>query len=186
MATDNVITHSGRYQNRVYMACLGCYNEGRLKGAWMNAKQLRKALDSNNLLGGICVKPHHDEWAIHDYDGALNEISQYLGEHPYIGELVEHMEHMEEDPHSYIPAYLLAKDYYESPDVDTVETIANEFFFIEDIADWAYEFCLETGMFTEPDGWSPLNYVNWERVGNDMLMDYYHIKYGGQICAYRP
>jgi len=79
---------------KVYMACLGCYNEGRLHGSWMDADQLEERWDyaeehdRQDRAGHFnkCSRPFHDEWAIHDYDGVPN-----MGEHPDIEFLIEVM-----------------------------------------------------------------------------------------------
>ena len=79
-------------QPSVYVACLGCYNEGRLHGKWMDADELEQRWESprhwDSSTGlSQCKKPHHDEWAIHDYDGVPN-----LGEHPDIPYLIKVMQ----------------------------------------------------------------------------------------------
>lgn len=83
-------------QPSVYVACLGCYNEGRLHGKWMDADELEQRWESprhwDSSTGlSQCKKPHHDEWAIHDYDGVPN-----LGEHPDIPYLIKVMQAVEE------------------------------------------------------------------------------------------
>lgn len=79
---------------RVYMACLGCYNEGRYHGQWIDADDLEGEMDYCSLhkrSDGTypmtnCKRLHHEEWAIHDYDGVPN-----MGEHPDIAFLIEAM-----------------------------------------------------------------------------------------------
>ena len=83
----------------VYIACLGCYNEGRLTGSWVDADRLEERWDyaeehdRQDRVGHFnkCSRPFHDEWAIHDYDGVPN-----LGEHPDIPYLLRVMEAVEE------------------------------------------------------------------------------------------
>ncbi len=84
---------------RVYMACLGCYNEGRYHGQWIDADDLEGEMDYCSLhkrSDGTypmtnCKRLHHEEWAIHDYDGVPN-----LGEHPDIPYLIKVMRGIEE------------------------------------------------------------------------------------------
>ena len=79
---------------KVYMACLGCYNEGRNHGSWIDADELEERWayaeehDRQDRVGHFnkCSRPFHDEWAIHDYDGVPN-----MGEHPDIPFLIEAM-----------------------------------------------------------------------------------------------
>jgi len=81
---------------QVYVACLGCYNEGRLHGSWVDADELESEWDRKlDLIGDTypmtkCNHPHHEEWAIHDYDGIPN-----LGEHPDIPYLIKVMRAVE-------------------------------------------------------------------------------------------
>jgi len=82
---------------QVYVACLGCYNEGRLHGSWVDADELESEWERKGqcFTSGFypmtqCKKPHHDEWAIHDYDGVPN-----LGEHPDIPYLIKVMRAIE-------------------------------------------------------------------------------------------
>ena len=65
---------------RVYVACLGCYNDGRLKGKWWDATTVgdeeeacEDAQAAHDYLTG-CSYNHpfygvHEEWAIHDHEG---------------------------------------------------------------------------------------------------------------------
>lgn len=84
---------------KVYVACLACYNEGRLHGMWMNADELEERWeyaeehDRQDRVGHFnpCPRPSHDEWAIHDYDGVPD-----LGEHPDIPYLIKVMRCIEE------------------------------------------------------------------------------------------
>ena len=38
--------------------------------------------------------------------------------------------------------------------------------------EYAQELCEELYGWGDPTGWSPANYIDWERVANDMAMDY--------------
>lgn len=82
---------------RVYVACLGCYNEGRHHGKWMDADELEaeweregRCFTSGFYPMTACKKEHHEEWAIHDTDGV--ECS----EHPDIPKLITVMRLFEE------------------------------------------------------------------------------------------
>lgn len=88
---------------KVYVACLGCYNEGRHHGRWINADELEERWDDMQIHGNPaprypeqsypmtkCKRLHHEEWAIHDYDGVPN-----LGEHPDTPYLIKVMRAIE-------------------------------------------------------------------------------------------
>jgi len=101
---------------RVYVACLGCYNEGRLHGKWMDADEL----DSEWLHGDLhedgshpmtrCKKLYHDEWAIHD--------SEYIdcSEHPDIPKLITVMQLFEEHGEGFREWYNYCGDQYDDPE----------------------------------------------------------------------
>ena len=83
--------------SKVWVGCIGCYNEGNLVGKWMDADQVEEAWESDGgLNSAVCTKPLHEEWRIHDYDGPI--ASCYSEEHPSIGELTSVMEMLDEDP----------------------------------------------------------------------------------------
>ena len=88
---------------QVYVACLGCYNEGRHHGQWVDADGLSDRWDDMQIHGNPaprypeqsypmtkCKRLHHEEWEIHDYDGVPN-----LGEHPDIEYLIKVMRAIE-------------------------------------------------------------------------------------------
>jgi hypothetical protein len=46
---------------RAWIGCLGCYNEGRLVGEWLEADDL----EDEDTLAAICARPDHEElWAM--------------------------------------------------------------------------------------------------------------------------
>ena len=94
------MTEEKHFEPQVYVACLGCYNEGRHHGRWINADELEERWgyaeehDRQVMMDTTfnkCPRPFHDEWAIHDYDGVPN-----LGEHPDIPHLLAVMQCIEE------------------------------------------------------------------------------------------
>lgn len=92
---------------QVYVACLGCYNEGRHHGKWMDADELEAQWEHNGLNDDSyamtkCKRLHHEEWAIHDYDGVPN-----LGEHPDIPYLIKVMRCIEEHGEAFIEWFSL-------------------------------------------------------------------------------
>lgn len=80
---------------RVYVACLGCYNEGRHTGEWLDADQLEYRYETAEgmkpVINRACTILHHDEWAIHDYDGI-----PLTAEQPDIPHLIAIMRGVEE------------------------------------------------------------------------------------------
>ena len=81
-------------QPRVYVACLGCYNEGRLNGKWIDADEYADYEHE-------CQRPTHEEYAIHDYDNMPN-----LGEYPDPEGVVETAQMVEEHGYEAVNAYI--------------------------------------------------------------------------------
>lgn len=83
---------------KVYVACLGCYNEGRHYGRWMNADELEAQWEHGDLNDDgsypmtKCKRLHHEEWAIHDYE----YCPEITSEHPDIENLIAVMRCIEE------------------------------------------------------------------------------------------
>jgi len=91
------MTEEIQEEEKVYVACLACYNEGRHHGRWINADELETQWEHGDLNDDgsypmtKCKRLHHEEWAIHDYDGVPN-----LGEHPDMPYLIKVMRCIEE------------------------------------------------------------------------------------------
>jgi antirestriction protein len=153
----------------------------------MNADELEIAWENNWCWdsGGrlLCDNNDHEEWAIHDYDGDIHRLG--MSEHPDIPNLIEVMRLMDDEPSMYVAAYLFAEELLgKQPSAREIENLTDMWQLIDDVADWAYEQCCDCGYFQEPDGWSPISYIDWDRVGEDMLMmDYYTFNYGHIIYA---
>lgn len=187
--SKGVCTGENKYaESRVYVACLGCYNEGRLTGKTMTSDEISDWLSlyddgSDNARPHLhgCHNPLHEEWAIHDYDGNIARVMS--SEHPDLEYLIAMMDFVVLD--NAVPAIQLAEEIHNDPDIHDIEHIYESMEIIEDVSDWAYETCKDCGYFEEPRGWHPINYIDWQRVGDDMLIDYYYVEYGNYIYAYR-
>ena len=102
---------------RVYVACLGCYNEGRLHGKWMDADELEEEWEREGrcCTSGFypmtaCKKEHHEEWAIHDHEYIL------CSEHPDIPKLITIMRLIEEHGEGFTEWYNYCGDQYDNPE----------------------------------------------------------------------
>jgi antirestriction protein len=84
---------------RIYVACLGAYNNGTLHGRWINANQDAWEIweEVSAMLKGSPIEDV-EEWAIHDYDGfegvtisewegfeRVSEIAAFIAEHGQLG-----------------------------------------------------------------------------------------------------
>jgi len=55
---------------RIYVACLAAYNNGKLRGEWIDANQDDDAIfDDIKKILSTSPEPLAEEWAIHDYEG---------------------------------------------------------------------------------------------------------------------
>ena len=173
-------------ESRVYVACLGCYNEGTLRGTHMTAEQLSDAW-GEGLASSVCSEPNHDEWAIHDYDGDIARCG--LGEHPDIEGLIALMETIDSDPATMVAAFLLVDDLVgDIPTAEQVESVAERMGVIEahKIDDWAYDDAYDMGYGGHLDA-LPHDItcqIDWEQVGKNRLRDeMYTTEHKGVIYA---
>ncbi len=155
---------------QVYVACLGCYNEGRMHGSWVDADELSDRWDDMQIHGNPaprypeqsypmtkCKRLHHEEWAIHDYDGVPN-----LGENPDTPYLIKVMRAIEEhgdpfrewfnlDPHN--------KSHHDDLSEAFQEAYCGEY---ESEEDFAAQHAESMGYIT-PENQNPLlMYVDYE------------------------
>jgi len=81
---------------RVYVACLACYNEGRLHGVWIDATDDADDIDATRAaLQEQCGHTDND-WAIHDYEGfhgvRLSESESFANVSAIANAIAEHGE----------------------------------------------------------------------------------------------
>ena len=162
---------------KVYVACLGCYNEGRLHGKWMDADELED--EWSNRKGRVyypmtrCKKPHHEEWAIHDYDGVPNK-----GEHPDIPYLITIMRCIEEHGEAFFEWFNLDphnKSHHDDLSEAFEEAYAGHWDSKEQFAE---EFAESMG-YIDPDSTNPLwRYIDFEWFWNADLRYSHHYSNG--------
>lgn len=155
--------------SKVYVACLGCYNEGRYQGSWMDADELEDEWGRKLDLHGTdldlvdtyamtkCKKLHHDGWAIHDYDGVPN-----LGEHPDIPYLIKVMRAIEEHGEAFLEWFNLDpynKSHHDDLGEAFQEAYAGKWSSKEEFAE---EFAESMG-YIDPHSVNPLwRYIDFE------------------------
>lgn len=186
-----VCTGENKYaESRVYVACLTCYNEGRLTGRTMTSNELSDWLSTHDdgrddTIPHLsdCLDPTHQhlgEWAIHDYDGDISKVN--MGEHPDLEDLIWHMDFIDTQTNA-VPAVQLAWMIHSTPDIADIEHVYENMEVIERVRDWAYDTCKDCGYIQDTHGWHPQDYIDWQQVGEDMLHDYYYVEYGNSIYA---
>ena len=83
MANDNILN--------IYIANLGKYNEGELKGGWISLPVSEDELNSF-LEETVGINGHYEEWAIHDWE---SDFFTGIGEYDDIYKLNEKAERFE-------------------------------------------------------------------------------------------
>lgn len=172
---------------RVYVACLGCYNAGKLNGHWLDVDEyttheaIAEAFDADEETGYFpCgdLSPH-EEYAFHDFENwgeyspdeyddleFLRALAELMGEH---GEAVSALA-------SYCSSY---------QDADTLRTAFEDHYEGEfkNAKDFAQEYHERLG--TEIPQWVEY-YIDWERMGKDMLReDWFSVDGGAGIYVFR-
>ena len=166
--------------SKVWVGCIGCYNEGNLVGKWMDADQVEEAWESDGgLNSAVCTKPLHEEWRIHDYDGPI--ASCYSEEHPSIGELTSVMEMLDEDP-DYAVSVMVLRDRYGEVTAEKLYDVGDEVIHIgfrSDLKDYFMGWAYDVGYMKE--GHPMESYIDWEHFAQNCMHDYSEYEYDGSL-----
>ena len=161
---------------KVYMACLGCYNEGRLHGSWIDADQLEmryELAEGENPDFAKCTILHHDEWAIHDYDGI-----PAIGEHPDIDYLIKVMRCIEEHGEAFLEWFNL-DPYNKSHHDDLSEAFQDAYAGKWDSKEEFAEDFAESMGYIDSNSTNPLwRYIDFEWFWNAELRHSHHYSNG--------
>ena len=170
-------------EERIAMGCLGCYNDGRLTFKWINADELREAIEVG-VVKSVCSRPHcGDEWHIQDYDGEIGRFGSDFGEWPDLEQLADLMDLVDEQGQRYVAGIEAAMQYHgrSIPTVEQVEEVVDELHYIgdyeSDIKDYFMEYAYSTGDIKE--GHPMESYIDWEHYARDCMYDYTQFDYGG-------
>jgi len=149
---------------RAWVGCLGCYNEGKLIGKWLD--------DPDEIREYVCPQPKtiynlHEELWVMDH-----ECAPWLTGECSPSEFADKAEAWIEATGNIdadvLAAYIdnMGANYV---DWDTLEADVNEAYAgeYEDLADFAYRLAEDTGDL--PEG-SYANYIDWEAVGRDLRL----------------
>jgi antirestriction protein len=166
-------------EERIAMGCLGCYNDGRLTFKWINADELREAMEIG-VVKSICSRPHcGDEWHIQDYDGEIGRFGSDFGEWPNLEQLADLMDLVDEQGQRYVAGIEAAMQYHgrSIPTVEQVEDAVEELQYVgeyeSDIKDFFMEYAYSTGDIKE--GHPMESYIDWEDYAHDMMHYYSRI-----------
>lgn len=142
----------------VWVACLACYNGGRLTGDWVAGTEAADYV--------ACTVPAHEEWVVHDhegYDGLLQgECSPAHAQ--ALAEL--HARLVDED----IPVLAFvawASNHHEGPLEADLDAFRDAYLgHYTDLQDWAYGWLEDTGMLDELPEWAQ---AHAQALANDWL-----------------
>lgn len=148
---------------QVWIACLACYNDGRLHGEWIDATDADAIRETITALQASCGHIDND-WAIHDYDG----MSSDLGEYPNLDKLAELAQCIQEHGDAF-RAYMgnVGSEYATKDGFD--ESYCGQF---DTQKDYAYEYVDSTGMFDGVNE-SIQSYFDYDSFARDLFMDGY-------------
>lgn len=150
---------------RIYVACLACYNDGRLHGEWMDADDADTIQEKVTALQAKCLHVDND-WAIHDYEG-FHGIR--LSESESFATVVELAEAIEEHGEAFAVWY--DNEWRDSVDVEAFqEAYAGTF---RNIEEWAEQWLEDAGSLSEiPENLRYyFDYASWARdceLGGDI------------------
>ena len=157
---------SGTSEFQAYITNLGKYNEGELRGQWVDFPI--DSMDFQKVLQNIGINEEYEEWFVTDYDC---EVDAYdvLGEYPSLEELNEFGKMIEDDAFKAIledqGSFESAKSIYES----------GNYVFYPDIDDWtdyAYQYIDSIGGVEALQD-DAENYFDYEALGRDLNLNYY-------------
>lgn len=159
--------------SRIYVADLAAYNDGELRGCYIELGADTTADEIQEQIAKMLKdSPYHgEEWAVHDYDGDIAGLASVLGEWPDL----ERLAHVGNMAAKHGPAYV-AYTLHEGLDyADDFEDVycgewESEEQYAEDMAD-------DCGLVAEM-GNNPLApYIDWEAFARDLFMtDYYSVQ----------
>jgi antirestriction protein len=154
---------------RIYVANLGKYNEGILKGGWIDLPISEEALQEF-LKDVVGLNEQYEEWAIHDYECDFMDINEYdnIQELNEIAELLEGMDDHEEKKIK----GLIDWGYFGN----AREAIENhdDFILHEDIKtekDLGYYLIEDAGIYDLSTIGNLANYIDYESFGKDVAME---------------
>ena len=161
--------NSKRHTPRIYVADLEAYNNGRLKGEWIDLSDFDSGAEVLEEISKMLKKTGGEEYAIHDYEYFPSIMySEYMGEKQF---------------DNVIEAYKIAED--KDLDIDVVGEIIEQYSpdnvekFIDDNyqgqfdndTDFAYQYVENLGGFENINESEKEMYFDYEKFGRDLVMN---------------
>lgn len=160
---------------KVYVANLGAYNRGFLKGKWLELPMDKQTLKSE--LESI-LAPTDEEYEIHDYECEFFKVGVYDDVYE-INERAEYLEQLKEYQLEDLKAICEEVSDFE----EAIEVLdSGSYTFIPNIENEKEfgEYIATEGLFGVEIPENLQNYIDYEAIGRDWMMDYSFVS-GGVI-----
>jgi antirestriction protein len=153
---------------RIYVACLAAYNHGHLHGAWIDAGDADDMHDAVQKMLAASPIDDAEEFAIHDHEGLGDLIGEYTPLDK-VAQIVIFLDEHEEYGQDLI-SYFCGN--FEDAEKCAAEYIGH----YENAENFAAEMTEGAAAENLPS-WLE-NYIDWDRMGEDMKHDYITIDDG--------
>jgi antirestriction protein len=146
---------------QLYIANLGKYNEGILKGAWFTLP-----VDFQEMAAQIGLNEEYEEYAIHDYEAPFS-ISEYASLDS-LNEIAERLATLDEVEAKAVASVMDNNHIDINEAMDMLENSDIHFYFdCKDMSDVAYEVVESGGMLDNMPS-NLRNYFDYEAFGRDL------------------
>lgn len=167
---------------RIYIACLAAYNNGILHGKWIDCTSLEEIHEGIKEVLNTSPENNNpypcEEWAIHDYEGLGNSITESTSPE----RIMEIVEFFEEVGNAELAEGLLD---YRGGNIDDARRLFESYHGeYKDRGDFAYSLAEETGDLQQVPQWLTYH-IDFDAVARDLFMDgYVDIEVDGKIHVF--
>lgn len=160
---------------RVYVACLACYNDGKLHGIWIDATDADEIDASRKAMQEQCGHTDND-WAIHDHEGFHGITISESESFEKVAEIAALLEEHGEAYAAYVG--IVGEDY--ATEEGFRDAYEGEY---DSPEDYAEEYVKDTCDLPE----FALNYFDFEKFARDLGFDGYHFEHNsnGRVYVFR-
>lgn len=157
------------YDPKIYVACLASYNAGTLFGAWIDATQDLDDIEAEiaDMLKRSPVEGA-EEWEIHDTEDLPDFVAKQG-----LAAIAEWAEYLED---SDLPLAVIADLISGNEGPEALDSVSS----YDDREDYAFQ--LYGDEWSSAAGGSFLvNYIDWDSLGRDLLMDASSVSHEGVL-----
>jgi antirestriction protein len=167
----------------IYVADLADYNDGILRGKWIEIDQYTTVEDLQEEIAEMLAEKGHEEYAIHDYNNFPG--TRELGEYPNLETVIEVAEAVHEHGYSLVAAFL---SYFM---IDELPRLEDRFLGIHDsVEDYAREY-IDTTVDLGGSMGLLASYFDYAAYGRDLELNGDIVALdlpnsGGQVAIFCP